>query len=84
MGDLEKKAEARKLREKNTEKKRNGFDFFNKDHGKGNKDKAISLRVNSDSYETFKRICRAKGITANACLNMLMNEYTLDNKRFIE
>ena len=48
------------------------------------KDKAISARVNGTTYTNFKRICEARGLTSNACLNMLITDFVRENKRILE
>lgn len=48
------------------------------------KDKAISARVNSSTYDCFKRICEARGISANSVLNMLMSDYVREYKDWLE
>ncbi len=48
------------------------------------KNKAISARVYGSTYNQFRRICDAKGITANACLNMLIADFVRENKAAIE
>ena len=46
--------------------------------------KAISARVYGNTYTQFKKICDAKGLTANACLNMLIADFVRENKTAIE
>lgn len=48
------------------------------------KDKAISARVNGSTYMNFRKICEARGLTANACLNMLITDFVRENKSIIE
>ena len=48
------------------------------------KDKMISLRVNSSTYTRFKKICDAKGFTANSALNGLISDFIRDNKDYLE
>lgn len=48
------------------------------------KDKPISARVNGTTYIKFKKICAARGITSNACLNMLITDFVRENKSVIE
>ena len=91
-----KEVEGEKDKEKESEfqKKVNDRD---KKRGKGNnstidnlvkkpkgKDKAISARVNSETYIKFKKICAERGLTSNACLNMLISDFVIDNKHIIE
>lgn len=44
------------------------------------KDKVISARVNGATYQNFKKICEERGISSNACINMLMTDFVRDNK----
>lgn len=83
MGDLGAKATARKKRTEAARKENTTIEFFTKEHGTGGKNKIISARVNADVYEDFKKICKAKSLTSNACLNMLIAEYVLDNRKYI-
>ncbi len=48
------------------------------------KDKAISARVNSSTYTKFKKICAERGLTSNACLNMLITDFVRENKAILE
>ena len=48
------------------------------------KDKAISARVNGTTYANFKKICEARGLTSNACLNMLITDYVREHKDILE
>ena len=50
----------------------------------GGKDKAISARVNGATYVNFKKICAARGLTSNACLNMLITDFVRENKTILE
>jgi len=50
----------------------------------GGKDKAISARVNGPVYTKFKKICQARGITSNACLNMLITDFVRENKKILD
>lgn len=47
------------------------------------KNKLISARVNDETYSKFQKICREKGLSTNACLNMLMTSYVRENKEFL-
>ncbi len=84
MGDLGAKVAARQKRTEAAKKDNSTIEFFTKEHGSGGKNKAISARVNGDVYSDFKKICKAKSITPNACLNMLMSEYVIDNRKYME
>lgn len=48
------------------------------------KDKAISARVNGNTYVKFKQICDARGLTANACLNMLITDFVRENGEMLQ
>lgn len=48
------------------------------------KDKAISARVNGTTYSKFRKICEARGLTSNACLNMLITDFVRENAGVIE
>lgn len=48
------------------------------------KDKAISARVNGSTYSSFRKICLARGLTANACLNMLITDFVRENKKILD
>ena len=52
--------------------------------GAKRKDKAISARVNGTTYIRFKKICDARGLTPNACLNMLITDFVRENSAVIE
>jgi len=84
MGDLGTKAAERRKRTENAKKENKTIDFFTREHGSGGKNKSISARVNSDTYQDFKIVCRGKGITPNACLNMLISEFVHENKSYLE
>lgn len=77
---LEEKAAEREAREKTVEN--TTIDKLMK-KPKG-KDKAISARVNGSTYLKFKMICEARGLTPNACLNMLITDFVRENKDIIE
>ena len=48
------------------------------------KNKAISARVNGTTYQNFKAICKARGLTSNACINMLITDFVRENKKILE
>lgn len=50
----------------------------------GAKDKQISARLNSATYDLFKKICVARGLTANGLLSMLVTDYVRENKHILE
>ena len=90
MGDLAKKTR-KTLEEKAAERELRKAAVVTENHTidelvkkpKG-KDKAISARVNGTTYVKFKKICEARGITANACLNMLITDFVRENKKIID
>lgn len=93
MGDMVKKSiEKKSMAEKAAERdarKREIVHTENKTIGKlakksNGKDKPISARVNGATYTNFKKICEARGITSNACLNMLITDFVRENKFIIE
>lgn len=84
MGDLGVKAAERKKRTESAKKDNKTVDFFTREHGAGGKNKSISARVNEDTYRDFKIICKGKGITPNACINMLISEFVHENKSYLE
>ena len=49
----------------------------------GGKDKPISARVNGATYSNFRKICQARGLTPNACLNMLITDFVRENKKVL-
>lgn len=77
---LEEKAAEREAREKRTENT-TIEKLMTKPKGK---DKPISARVNSTTYMNFKKICEARGLTSNACINMLITDFVRENKNIIE
>lgn len=93
MGDMEKKAVKRKsLEEKAAERevrKQETVHTENETIDKmvkksRSKDKAISARVNGSTYISFKKICEARGISSNACINMLITDFVRENKGVLE
>lgn len=60
--------------------------YFNKITGKRRieKDKQISAKVNSDTYEKFAVICSKEGISRNSAINMLISRYVRDNSYLLE
>ena len=83
MGDLESKATARKKRTEEIVRKNDTVDFFTRDHGEGTKAKIISSRVNEETYEKFKRICKLRGTTANAQINIMMSDFVLEYDKLL-
>ena len=45
------------------------------------REKVISARVNGEIFGRFKSICKAKNMTTNAGLNMLITEYVRQNEK---
>lgn len=93
MGDMEKKAVKKKtLEEKAAEREVRKQETVHTENetienlakkSKG-KDKAISARVNGNTYYNFKKICEARGLSSNACLNMLITDFVRENKGVLE
>lgn len=88
MGDIVKRSTASKIQEREQRRKETVSvenetidKISDKPYGK---DKAISARVNGATYYNFKEICRARGITSNACLNMLITDFVRENKKILE
>lgn len=50
----------------------------------GTKDLTISVKVNSTTYEQFKEINKALGMSNNSCINQFIARYVLENKNIIE
>lgn len=50
----------------------------------GAKDKMISVKVNSSTYKVFTDICRARGLSNNSAINMLISDFVNDNKSYLE
>lgn len=47
----------------------------------GNKDKMISVKVNPDIWERFKKINKMCGATSNGMLNQLMTNYVYEKEK---
>lgn len=93
MGDMEKKAVKRKsLEEKAAEREARKQETVHTENEtidkmvkkSRSKDKAISARVNGSTYINFKKICDARGISSNACINMLITDFVRENKGVLE
>jgi hypothetical protein len=78
---LEEKAAEREARDKSIVNNATLDNLMKKPRGK---DKAISARVNGSTYMKFKKICEERGLTSNACLNMLITDFVRENKNIIE
>lgn len=50
----------------------------------GSKDKMISAKVNSVTYEQFTEINKVFGMSNNSSLNQLIAKYVLENKKVLE
>ena len=50
----------------------------------GSKDKMISAKVNSVTYEQFTDINKVFGMSNNSSLNQLIAKYVLENKTVLE
>lgn len=50
----------------------------------GSKDKMISAKVNSTTYEQFTEINKVFGMSNNSSLNQLIAKYVLENKKVLE
>lgn len=83
MGDLKAKIKARD--NEVSETKNNVVKSIAKSKSSnGEKDKMISVKVNSSTYELFTKINKALGMSNNSCINQLISKYVLDNKNVIE
>lgn len=51
---------------------------------KKTKDLLISSRVNGNTYTQFKKACEARGLSPNACINMMMTDFVIQNKHLID
>lgn len=52
--------------------------------GNAEKNKAISAWVNKESYEKFTQINKARGMSNNMTLNLLIQDYVLRNEEIIK
>ena len=96
MGDIMKKnivkTERKTLEEKATEREARKQETVHTENETINnivkkpsgKDRPISARVNGTTYTNFKKICEARGITSNACINMLISDFVIANKHILE
>lgn len=50
----------------------------------GGKDKLISAKVNSTTYEKFSDINKIFGISNNSCINQLITKYVLENQKLLD
>jgi len=88
MGDLKKKiglAEAAKTRESRSSAENSAAavkNIISAVHSKEAplKDKVISAKVNSETWDAFTSINRSRGMTNNSALNMLISNYVHDHK----
>jgi hypothetical protein len=84
MGDMAKKAAEREIRKKEAVHNIENVTIDKLVKKPGGKDKAISARVNGVTYKKFTDICKARGITSNACINMLITDFVRENKSVID
>ena len=88
MGDFitESKIENRQKRARKIKEvhKNDSIEFFTKSHSAGKKNKMISARVSENIYNQFRAICEARGTTANAQLNVLICDYVMEYKHYID
>ena len=83
MGDLKAKIKARD--NEAGENKNSVVNSIAKEKSSnGKKDKMISVKVNSTTYEQFSQINKALGMSNNSCINQMISKYVLDNKNIIE
>lgn len=75
-----------KFKEKAVELNKNKEKSVIKDIAKvnGAKDKMISAKVNSITYEQFAEINKVFGMSNNSSLNQLIAKYVLENKKVLE
>jgi hypothetical protein len=92
MGDMKKKELQKSLEEKAYERELRKQEVVKDNENKtiesfvkktGGKDKSISARVNGATYTNFRKICQARGITPNACINMLITDFVRENKKIL-
>lgn len=50
----------------------------------GSKDKQISAKVNTTTYDLFTKINDAQGLSNNSAINMLINKYVRENKDILD
>lgn len=91
MGDMAKKkgtrlsekiAEKEKLREETIQIENTTIDELVQ--RPNTKDKAISVRLNATNYMKFKTICKQRGFSVNAAINMLVSDFIKDNREFLD
>lgn len=84
MANLKDKIIKREKSEDATKEQKNSY--FNKITGKRRieKNKQISAKVNSETYEKFAVICSKEGISRNSAINMLISRYVRDNSYLLE
>lgn len=52
-------------------------------HGSDGKTKAISAKVYPEAWESFTQINKARGMSSNSVLNMLICDYVRDNQSIL-
>lgn len=93
MGNLKDKATTRQARTEAVKKENETIDYISGERKTEQetiapyqkpktpqREKAISARVNGEIFDRFKEICRQKDMTANAGINMLIEEYVRKNE----
>lgn len=93
MGNLKEKAETRQERTEAIKRENDTIDYISGERKTERetiapyqkiktpqREKAISARVNGEIFDRFKTICKQKDMTANAGLNMLIEEYVKKNE----
>lgn len=85
MGDLKKDDIITKIKDRETRIIEKNIKTIDKISGNSKtKDHQTSLRVNSVTYEKFKKICAARGISTNAAICMLISDFVIKYKDIIE
>lgn len=65
-----------------TKKKTAAAEFLSTDNG--DKDFVTTIHVNKKTYAKFKAITKLMGTTCNSAINMMITNYILENKRFLD
>ena len=87
---IEKKmAEARRI--KSNRKGTTTVDHLIQEHTQANtisnsaekKEKLISVRVKQSTFDLFKNICETRGTNVNAQINILISDYVVDYKKYL-
>ena len=48
------------------------------------KDRQLSVKITNEMFNQFTQINKARGMTNNSALNMIMAEYIKDNARWLD